>query len=217
MKKLIYMVFASLIIVSCSKENNITPDSDSGDQQKITLHAANENGVTNTTYSFPVDQLMTKSTANSSTNKNNSTIQSAGPIMNGHFSTGTGTTVSFSGSSNNGGVHGNANFNGILDIKFSTACMEIDSNQGVISGAITQITSLPSGLDTLLSLGDYVYFLFVDNGEGSNAPFDQFSSNFYFSPAALGPLCDQITPSSGAWNPAWITDVANQSDQIQIH
>lgn len=217
MKNVVYLAATFLFLTaSCSKDQDISSDHATPQQKQIEVKGITLDGVVQNTRYFNLDEALNPNTVSSNDKYNQNQVQNYGSI-NGHFNAGpNGQTMSFSGVENNGGIHGNANFDGEFDFKFSTACISVVGNRGVIAGNITQITALPNGLDTLLFVGDYVYFLLIDNGEGANSALDQYSQQFYFSPAAGGPLCHLIPANSAAWDPAWTTDVYNASDQIQV-
>ena len=87
----------------------------------------------------------------------------------------------------------------------------------MVAGTISDVTRVFEGAEEVLIVGTYLYFLFEDNGEGSNAGIDRFSQNFYYSLASdpNSPYCGVLNPTGGAWPASWIIDV-DQGGNIQI-
>ena len=114
-----------------------------------------------------------------------------------------GGAISFSGTQNNGGAHGTAEFNytfgpfGTAHVLLETvSVVSISENDAIYGGIITEVIENtvmfpppppcptfpncpppppPAPCDPY-ELGTYVYFVVIDNGEGINAPSDQYNN-----------------------------------------
>jgi len=141
---------------------------------------------------------------------------------------------------NNSGVHGQFEFSGAINVHMSSECIVVEGNQATIGAQITQVGDIPPGSEGVFVVGNYIYVMVEDNGEGNGAPSDRYSARLYYSPEAFGPLCAQIPPSGifcvcfseedgnqipcegdacdigpiSYWDP--IVDTFNESDQIQV-
>lgn len=136
---------------------------------------------------------------------------------NGHFNTQEGNKITFSsGGDDELGVwkiSGNINFEGFVH------CATVEGNQAVVQMVITELGDNPEGFP--FNVGGTILYLLEDNGEGANAPDDQYFNFVLAAPFDFG-TCIELSPSDylgifegcecGA---AWF-DTAKKSDQIQI-
>ncbi|MCD2259138.1 hypothetical protein [Psychroserpens luteolus] len=148
----------------------------------------------------------------------------------GDFSGFGGGLISFSGTQNNGGAHGSAT----LDITFgpfgtanvvleTVSVVSIGNNEVVYGGQISEVIEntvmfpppppgFPAPQCDPYDLGTYVYFAVKDNGQGNNAPLDQYSP-------FLSNSCNEDT-NGGANNP-WsffgFSNVESPKDKIKVN
>lgn len=102
----------------------------------------------------------------------------------------------FSGTQNNGGTHGSATLtvSGVT-LTLETECVMVDGTEAVYGGIITEMDgSFPPFIP--YGIGSYAYFKVFDNGEGNNAPADQYHGLIRFAHTSR---CEIWTPGSGAW------------------
>ena len=213
MKRLtILIAFAVVFIYGCNKEET-SPSSDyqQSTASNVTIHSINFEGE------LIGSKVITIDAANSSTGTSTELKANNNQHLNGHYHTQAGSVVNGSAVVNNGGTHGNMNINFASgeELKLSTSGLEIEGNQAAIGGQITQTSGFPEG-HPFSVIGNYFYTLVEDNGEGNNAPSDRYSEQLFWSPEELGDLTFLLTPNSGAWNPALLSDTAEESDQIQV-
>ena len=128
-------------------------------------------------------------------------------------------TLSFSGTINNGGTHGNAHFNkvlanGNLHLKMDTKCLTIVDNVAVYAGIVTEIIETPFPPGTgIIDINSVLYFKVKDNGSGQNSPPDQYSPIVIIGSPRGG--CESFAPDSPIWEP--FVDVTHQNDNIKIN
>lgn len=209
------MILGMIVLLGCAKEE-ILPIKQSADIQQVeeVLPSLYSFSLADKEISFEAVSLESLQAypASKATMRSN-------PHTNGHYTSNNNDTLTltFSAMQNNGGVHGQSRVTGVsYDIHMSSECLEVDGNQAVFSGQITQANLVPPGTENILVVGAYLYWFVEDNGEGNNAPSDRYSERIFYSSEASGPLCYLIPPNSGAWPPSLIFDVANASDQIQV-
>jgi len=214
MKRLTFLIaFAVVFIYGCNKEE--TSPSSANQQatvSNVTIHSINFEGE------LIGSKVITIDAANNSTGTSTELKANINKHANGHYHTQAGNVFTGSAMVNNGGVHGNINlnFSGGETLKLSSTGREIEGNQAAIGGQITHTSGFPEG-HPLSVIGNYFYTLVEDNGEGNNNPSDRYSGLSYFSPEEYGDLTYALTPSSGAWDPDFIFDTAEESDQIQVN
>lgn len=141
-----------------------------------------------------------------------------------------GGQISFSGTQNNGGAHGSATLEvtfgpfGTANVVLETvSVISIGGNEVVYGGQIVEVIQntvmfpppppgFPAPPCDAYELGTYVYFAVKDNGQGNNAPADQYSP-------FIANSCDQDF-SGGANNP-WsyfgFADVDSSKDKIKVN
>lgn len=214
MKKLTFLIaFALVIFYGCNKqETNPAADNQQVNVSNVTIHSINFDGEPIGSTVFTLEEVNNNTGSTSTLKANNN------QHANGHFHTQLGSVISFSIMVNNGGVHGSVNMQlyGGQVLKLNSTGLAIEGNQGAGGGQITHTSGFPEG-HPFATIGNYVYFLGEDNGEGNNAPSDRYSEQIYWSPEEYGDLTFLLAPSSGAWDPAFIFDTAEDSDQIQVN
>ena len=159
------------------------------------------------------------------TNRSNS-AHSHGKLT---ISDGGETTIKFSGTQNNGGAHGNAEIiqtAGMFTAHFivQTECVTvINNNEAIYGGVITEVLEnnfpppppppgFPAPPCNPNDLGNSVYFSVIDNGQGNNAPADQ-----YYGLVIQGCSPSMDCQSSFPWFIFQPIDVDNAGDKIKVN
>ncbi|NNE03535.1 MAG: hypothetical protein HKN52_10250 [Eudoraea sp.] len=106
---------------------------------------------------------------------------------NGHVSTQSGLSFSFSALENPSGVHGqtqtNSGWPGVIESMHATSeCITVIGDRAYFGGVITQIETGPY---QPFSVGWQVYFAVEDNGQGNNADPDRYGVAIFFLPPGL--------------------------------
>ena len=83
--------------------------------------------------------------------------------------------IVFSGTHNNGGTHGSATAtingpSGTTYLTMETECVMVDGSEAVYGGLMTQVVNPFGGFQE----GNIAYFKVFDNGQGNNAPLDNY-------------------------------------------
>ena len=139
-------------------------------------------------------------------------------LSNGDFSFTTpgGNTYDVAGHAmqNNGGAHGAVEQSGPGFIwegdAYCVTQFTENESRAVVGWEITDNTQLPPPLD----VGFYIYTAVEDNGEGSNAPSDRVSLNFYIAPPGSPAFCDVLANDASWPEENWV-DV-NEGGHIQV-
>jgi len=179
------MSLGLILFTSCSKDesNDLTVE-----QTADSIYLYSESNGRITWESINPNNLTGQSTVPTEMNRGNSAH-----THGDYYSTSGGTTISWSGTENNGGTHGSAFLRmGPSELTLETECIMVEGNAAVYGGIITEVTN-PSGP---LAIGSYVFFRVTDNGQGNNADPDQFNSAILVSP---NNLCGVATPSWFLW------------------
>lgn len=231
MKKLIpLMTLALLVLFGCAKEET-TPNAVSTDNQNVgesSVWVINANSDSPVWESVSQDDLQSNSSA-SATSRSNSAH------THGNF-TGGALTITFSGTQNNGGPHGSAEFIQSFGpftahVILETYCVSVDGNEAVYGGIVTEVIENnfppppppppcpncpPPPPCNPLDIGSYVYFKVVDNGQGNNAPLDQYYGITFAT--CNGIPCDAGLPwffgLDEEGNPF---DVEGENDKIKVN
>lgn len=147
-------------------------------------------------------------------------------------------SITFSGTENNGGTHGTAVFEQTLNLPFppfnatvvismDTECVMVDGDAAVYGGTMTEVegSPFPPGAGPF-KVGNNLYFRVVDNGQGNNAPTDQYSGTLVISGSSR---CGILVPSNPSWFsgtlpfppfapfPIPTLDVEGESDKIKVN
>ena len=224
MKKLILLMsLAMIVVLGCQKEemNPVSVESDNQRMYVFSMDADNPGWQT-----ISADLLLSNSSANA--------VNKSKPVhAHGNYDAGS-YTLTFSGTDNNGGAHGSAEFRqvypfGVVHVRFRTASVVMDGTTAIYSGQVSEIIEYtavfppppppPPGVPPPpppappYSLGSYAYFKVLDNGQGKNAPPDQYNSVSF---SVGSPLID-----GGAgfflWSLGTMTDLQNASDYIKVN
>jgi hypothetical protein len=188
MKKIIISMSVGLLLLAgCSKE---TDETQIEEQTTDLVKVYNFDGKFLETIQFDELQSDSNGTLNRGNGNSAHTHGSFGPP---------GVISAFSGTENNGGVHGSANlWLGPWNFILETECVMVEENEAVYGGTITEVNGppLPPGFP---AIGDNLYFKVIDNGQGSNADPDQIALAFL---AAFGgsSACGILTPSNPVWD-----------------
>lgn len=178
------MSLSIFLFTSCSKEES--PEQIT-EQTADSVYVFNLDGKSQTWETITIDELPSKS--NVITNRGNGNSAHA----HGNF-----PGVVFSGTENNGGSHGSATANlGPWGFTLETACIRVEGNEAIYDGIVTETTGPP------FFVGFHMSFKVIDNGQGNNAPADQFYAGIWLSPQELcdvpldyGPSFDVPEPGS---------------------
>lgn len=222
MKKLIIaMVLGSVILTGCSKEQATDQIEDQTADSVYVLKQSN-NGM--------VWEAMEVEASNNNPIENGDNSRSQSTHTHGEYTGfGGGTTITFSGTQNNGGAHGSAEVrqvSGPFEAHYilETTSVVVDGNEAIYGGVITDVLvntfpsppppppGVPAPPCNPNSVGNYVYFTVFDNGQGANAPTDQYRG--------LTQSCF-IKADGGVSFPWFIfgspRDVMNSSDKIKVN
>ena len=195
----------------------------------------NANGESQTWEETSLKELSSHSSTKITRRSNGNSVHTHGDFH------GLSGVLSFSGTENNGGPHGSAEIQlspgtGTAHVILETSSVVIVSVDGedgaVYGGVITEVIENtipppppppppPPGVPPPpppacqpLDLGTFVYFLVKDNGQGNNAPADEYRS-------VLVARCDEYV-EGGAEFPwdfflfAW-SEVEEESDEIKVN
>lgn len=191
MKKLSFLIlFAIAFIYGCEKQESQPAEAaQNTNAASVSVYVVNLNDD-NPTFELmdiPMDKVV--ATAENTPFKNGNSAHTHGSFVIG------ATSFTWSGTQNNGGTHGSASaeFIGML-ITMETECIMAMDNEAVYGGTITELENAPPFLP--IAVGSHVYFKVIDNGEGSNAPADQFGALVAFSADSK---CGVYTPDYGLW------------------
>jgi hypothetical protein len=222
MKNLMLLIpLACLLLTSCSTEEINEPTVEQKSDTAYVFKLSKTNDWEATTTINPRN----KSNHTFSSRKNVNSLHA-----HGYFGAFNGGQISFSGTQNNGGVHGSA----ALEVTFgpfgtahvvieTVSVVSIGDNEVIYGGQITEVVEntvmypppppgFPAPPCDAYELGTYVYFAVKDNGQGNNAPADQYS------PVLINP-CNEISTIETyiPWSLIGFTDVESSKDKIKIN
>jgi hypothetical protein len=240
MKKIIFLMsFALILLIGCDKEepNLITlSTSDRQVSESGTLVFVSD-GEKEFWEVISADELQDNS--GSVTTRSNSAHTHGEFTATGEDPAYFGT-YTFNGTQNNGGSHGSAEIiqvrpDGNRHFIMETACVSVEGNEGIYGGMITEVIEntvpnpppppppppCPTFPDCppppppcdIFSVGTYFVFKVIDNGQGNNAPTDQYF-NLSIAGCALPGNCFADFP---LWPFFGVGDVANESDKIKVN
>ena len=190
MKKVVLLLSTTLLLFTgCSKDNSEAPISE---QNQDVVFIFNDMGENSSWESFKLSEI---------SNLNlNEVYGERGNNGNSAHCHGNFPGFVFSGTENNGGTHGSATASlGPWTISLETECIMADENQAVYGGTIVDLEGPPTPPNFPISLNNHMYFKVIDNGQGNNAPPDQFNGIIVFSPAQIS-RCGEYVPSHPLWS-----------------
>ena len=226
------MSIGLFLLAGCSEENvNTQIELQKGESVNVHLF----DGANLVWETIPLEELtneQSKSNIASDKTSNGNSVHAHGDFH------GFGGTFSFSGTQNNGGAHGSAEieissgggpFGGpvgtahfILETT-SVVMVNVAGEEGAVYGGIVTeviVNTLPPPPPfppsdcVKYDLGTYVYFLVKDNGQGNNAPADQYRN-------VLIPTCDELADGGASfyWDLFFFSwnDVGEASDKIKVN
>jgi hypothetical protein len=141
-----------------------------------------------------------------------------------------GGLISFSGTQNNGGAHGSATLEvtfgpfGTANVVLETvSVVSIGNNEVVYGGQISEVIEntvmfpppppgAPAPPCDPYELGTYIYFAVKDNGQGNNAPSDQYSP-FLINNCNVIPNIGTAIP----WSLFGYNNVESSKDKIKVN
>ncbi|SDS72114.1 hypothetical protein SAMN04515667_2825 [Formosa sp. Hel1_31_208] len=122
--------------------------------------------------------------------------------------------MTWSGTENNGGTHGSATLTDQLapgldvSVTMETDCVNAIGNEVVYVGRITESID-PTNF--LFRVGNKISLKVIDNGQGNNAPADQFGGLFISIGGFFGgepQVCESLgQPNFSAWEGLPTTDI----------
>lgn len=202
MKKTILLAsFGLFLLTGCSKES---PDTQVEQQSEESIYVLKtiDGKLAWEAQSFDADMSISPTSISQKSNNGNST-HTHGSLDIGDIQ------ITWSGTENKGGKHGSAIFSQQLGPWDITATMETDcvnalGNEAVYTGRVTEATGdNPGFLGFLFRVGSKVSFKVIDNGQGNNAPSDQFAGVGVTLGGFFGPepqVCETIgQPDSPFW------------------
>jgi|TARA_R110002051_G_scaffold8316_1_gene35018 hypothetical protein len=226
-KSILLMAFSFILFTACSTQDAIDQIEEESSDVVYVLKQAN--GASNWE-AMEVDL----SQSNSLNNRDFSRGQSE-HAHGDYTGFGGSTTISFSGTENNGGAHGSAEVHrtfGPFEAHYilETTSVVVDGNEAIYGGIITEVIvntfplpPPPPPCPTFPNcppppscnpndVGNYVYFKVLDSGQGSNASPDKYQGLFQ--------SCNIF--SDGAASFPWFifgspNDVENASDNIKVN
>ena len=210
-----------IFLTSCSKEELNEPIVEQKTEATYQFKLSN----TNNWEASISTNFIEKSNNTFSSRKNGNSLHA-----HGDFSGFGGGLISFTGTQNNGGAHGSASLEvtfgpfGTANVELETvSIVSIGDNEVVYGGQISEVIEntvmfpppppgFPAPPCDAYELGTYVYFAVKDNGQGNNAPLDQYSS-------FLSNGCNEDI--SGGANTPWsffgFNNVESPKDKIKVN
>ena len=206
MRKVFYLLTLSLIFIyGCSNEDVSSLDS-SPEALKFQFSSIDGKSLNTSRASITMEDMQSKTGSKVASKSGKSGA-------NGHFNTQEGNAVTFS-SNGNWIISGNFNFKG------DVICTTIEGNRAVVQVVITELGENPyTGSD--LVVGNTLFYLLEDNGEGNNAPRDRYWNYSLYIDETVD-FCFDVGPSfylsffDGCDCGAEWKDTAKKSDQIQV-
>ena len=223
------MALALLILVGCAKEETTTAALSTADQQveetSGSAYLFNFTGENPVLEIISEDELQSNSSSNATTRSNS--VHAHGDF-HGYGPEG---EISFSGTQNNGGAHGSAEVQitfgpfGTAHVIMETVSLISDGEDKVVyGGVITEIIEntvnfpSPPGCPGApycpqcdpYDLGTYVYFCVKDNGQGNNAPLDQYVPGIFNT-------CSEVGSGGSSLLNYPLINVGQESDQIKVN
>lgn len=217
-------ILALVVLVGCAKEETTPTVADNQQvEEPGSVWTMNNDSDSPTWEVISLDELPSNSSSSATTRTNSA-------HAHGNYTGfGGGTTISFSGTENNGGAHGSAEIHQVsgpfeAHYLLETTSMVVDGNYAIYGGIITEMIvntfpsppppppGFPAPPCNPNTVGNHVYFTVYDNGQGNNAPADQYR----------GLIQSCSISMNGAVNFPWFifgapSDVMNESDKIKVN
>ena len=202
MKKTILLATIGLLLISgCSMEKD---DTQTEKQNRDLVYVFNSNGENLVLEESSLDKILSnKSNTKVHTNRGNS-AHTHGDYNDGSIS------LSWSGTENNGGMHGSAIFElliedpfGFVSLTMETECVMVEGNEAIYGGTFTKVLN-PAGP---FMVGNIMYFKVIDNGQGNNASPDQHAIGGLIVPPG-GSVCNVLSVTDPFWERFGLLDVA---------
>lgn len=227
MKRLtLLMAFALILAYGCQKQETIsTAANQQTEESGTSVWVFNSNSDNPSWAVIQISELQGSST--SSTLKKGNSAHTHGDLT-GY---GGSTTITFSGTQNNGGSHGSAEIfqvSGPFTAHYilETASVYVDGNEAIYGGIINEVLEnsfppppppppgAPPPACNPYDLGNYVYFKVIDNGQGNNAPLDQYFGIIFQSCSARS---DDGANYPWVFSPYWGINDVQEGDKIKIN
>ena len=121
-----------------------------------------------------------------------------------------GMTITWSGTQNQNGTYGRAEFKQItpnfsLHFNLETECVTVYGNEAVYGGRITQVREI-SGNAPPIGVGWYFYFKVIDNIH-ERVPLDKIANKTIFATPRAPILCNAYSPNNFIWSRLGYSDV----------
>ena len=132
-------------------------------------------------------------------------------------------TFNWSGTENNGGTHGSAVVTqefgpSVVTIIMETGCVNVVGNEAVYGGLVTEVENspFPPGAGPY-AIGNIVFFKVIDNGQGNNAPADQYVQTLVSTTSPLE--CETLgQPDFSFWSlPFFPTNDVEEPGSVKIN
>lgn len=168
-----FIAFAVILLFGCAKEEvSLAADENQQAEESIIYVFDIEADVMNWRLVSPDELLSMPSIQSNSGNvstRNNNSVHMHGEVP----------FFEFSATVNDGGTHGGATmYLGPFTFTSETDCIISEGNSALYGGLITAIDGPPGPFQ----VGWKTFFKVIDNGQGNNAPADQFYGVISFSP-----------------------------------
>jgi hypothetical protein len=218
MKKIIFTLSIGLLLLTgCSKEN-VEPQIQQQSEERV--YVLINNGEYSTWESNSLNDFQSTYSNSSVVNKRVNNGNSA--HTHGSFE-GAPFTFNWSGTENNGGTHGSAIITQdfgpfIVTIIMETACVNVVGNEAVYGGLVTEVENspFPPGAGPF-AIGNIVFFKVIDNGQGNNAPADQYVQTLVSTSSLLE--CETLgQPDFSFWSlPFFATNDIEEPGSVKVN
>lgn len=208
MKKLIFILILPLMFYNCGTEDI---DPSSLIPEKYELNSVNLK-----------DAGFNISNVNNKVKESTKSLNTEESEANGHFNSLEGHwEISFS--SGEDGEFGNFVIHGLINVKGDIICTVVDGNRAVIQVVITKVGDILEGQEEIFYVGNTLFYLLEDNGEGVNAPSDRYWKYLLYADETWD-FCFELDPDffielftyPGFPEDGEFLDTGKESDQIQI-
>lgn len=217
---MLLITFGCILITSCSTEDVIEPV---GEQKIDAAYLYKQSNNTTNWEALITTDIGIKSKASKARSNDNSLH------AHGNFNA-LGGNFSFSGTQNNGGIHGSSEieitfgpFGSARVLLETVSVVSAGDNEVIYGGQITKVIEnsvmfpppppgVPAPSCDAYELGTYVYFVVKDNGQGNNASPDQVRGAIFNN-------CNEL--SNGGADFPWFffgfSDLDSSTDEIKVN